>query len=1199
MEESDTAAAKEWVATEGEKDILQRLNGNDPAQQLRQVQTRAHFGRDLVRVLLHALEEELSSSAPDQALPLPLKLVVANALQDHIRTRWHEPTMPAEDKQAIREGLMDALFAPAPAAASAGQGARAEPWRTILHGCVQRAWEDDCHAASPCKTFLDRAMTIILRSAASVGSGGQTKGKEKVVHRRSESDADSVRQQSPVDGLLLEEALAVLYNLNKHFQYRTAFNSVKLEIVEHVLPVLLKLFTRLMEDKAKLEQHTTHIQYLLKSYWALSRMGGSIAEQSAEQQRGWNDQISALVDATLPFERWDVCPADDDLSAAQLAWWKCKRYGWIVLTRYMNRRARKQADRLGADERMQALTKICLRCLHDYCSKQWKLSQPVVDTRAMMLEGQADRLIDDLVSMCQLSPVHLQLFYEQPLDYLRQEYDMDNMFSNAASVAKNLLSDVLHDDVVFEKILARVELGLRSADMLQKDAALSILGYIYFKEDSAASAARILAEHVLPIARDQTADTLLRARACYAVHGVSRVFLGIAHFTSDIEAVVAEATQVMLVCMKDDAITVQFYAAMAISQLVFETESSSAFMTAFPWILETIIKIIEAVGNDELIPALNSIISHLNLQQLTQYAVVLCKHLTDAFSRVASRALEDDNSAMLAVGCLSALSGVLDSLFNVRPKEHDDSVEFQQQVAAVTALLVPWLHTLFTGPGDNIVEFVEELMRILSYLTFHVVPTPEDLFSLFIPLCELITNQYEMVDWLDELSMPMGNFIANGTAQFLSEKRYIDHYYQACSLASTSTDEVCLSDHTVLATHQPDFVNTIIVRAYCRMVGEFFEHSKEYPGSIDGEVDRFLQLVVRQLPSIRPIENKGHVLVWGLSVVAHALYYNPTITVQCLAQHEQLDLVFSLFYDHSDLVINRFMKSSLLEKVFVAGFCSLLSTVQESTPPQATRMWSSHDGEEAFSEEQEMEVSDKDEDGEETSSKRKREDSVRGDSPVLPAKRKRNDDSRLALDESGDAMEFLTDLYEDDAAEKDSFTIEEEGNGEEELNAMLPTAEGAYFDPLEDEGGLFDAMGSIVESPTPMTSLDVFGIFYTTIQELQTRDLHTYHLLSAALDSKEQQMMDGFLQLGAERRQRVKSLKQICVQAICSSPVLYAKAEQEANCLPATVWSDVQAYRQVTSQATAKRKGGFLSPRKPRHKSRASLRSSSAMDDEL
>lgn len=198
-----------------------------------------------MRVLLHALEEELSSSAPDQALPLPLKLVVANALQDHIRTRWHEPTMPAEHKQAIREGLMDALFAPSPAAArAAGQGARAEPWRTILHGCVQRAWEDDCHAASPCKTFLDRAMTTILRSAGGsgpvssgghtaviAGERGQTKGKEKsLMHRHSESDvSDSVRQQSPVDGLLLEEALAVLYNLNKHFQYRYGFSSCLLK----------------------------------------------------------------------------------------------------------------------------------------------------------------------------------------------------------------------------------------------------------------------------------------------------------------------------------------------------------------------------------------------------------------------------------------------------------------------------------------------------------------------------------------------------------------------------------------------------------------------------------------------------------------------------------------------------------------------------------------------------------------------------------------------------------------------------------------------------------------------------------------------------------------------------------------------------------------------------------------------------------
>jgi hypothetical protein len=55
-------------------------------------------------------------------------------------------------------------------------------------------------------------------------------------------------------------------------------------------------------------------------------------------------------------------------------------------------------------------------------------------------------------------------------------------------------------------------LGLFSDDVLQKDAALAVLGYIYFREDTCASAARLLTQHVLPIARDPTVDVLLRAR---------------------------------------------------------------------------------------------------------------------------------------------------------------------------------------------------------------------------------------------------------------------------------------------------------------------------------------------------------------------------------------------------------------------------------------------------------------------------------------------------------------------------------------------------------------------------------------------------------------------------------------------------------------------------------------------------------------
>lgn len=61
----------------------------------------------------------------------------------------------------------------------------------------------------------------------------------------------------------------------------------------------------------------------------------------------------------------------------------------------------------------------------------------------MMLEGQADRLIDDLVSMCQLSPVHLQLFYEQPLDYLRQEYGTRRLLQLSSTTSCTHCGDLL------------------------------------------------------------------------------------------------------------------------------------------------------------------------------------------------------------------------------------------------------------------------------------------------------------------------------------------------------------------------------------------------------------------------------------------------------------------------------------------------------------------------------------------------------------------------------------------------------------------------------------------------------------------------------------------------------------------------------------------------------------------------------------
>jgi hypothetical protein len=292
-----------------------------------QAQTRPHFGRNLTRLLLRVLAEGEAQEGKDEdaedglALSAPVKFAMASALLEHIRTHWHEPeaggVIGSDDRRVIRECLLDAILSqPSP-----GADAR------VVHALrmsVQRAWESDCHIVPPCKTFLDRVVGIIssasdryqpaatasadAAAAPTVDAGHpakEEKGKEKaldVEQQQLHNDSGEENDDHP-----LEQALIILYHLNKHFQYRyvvdaaasahaaamlvhsshprtdldlnlvlfstsTAFHAVKLEIVEHVMPILLRLFAGLMEDRTRLERHTVHLQYLLKSYWALSRM---------------------------------------------------------------------------------------------------------------------------------------------------------------------------------------------------------------------------------------------------------------------------------------------------------------------------------------------------------------------------------------------------------------------------------------------------------------------------------------------------------------------------------------------------------------------------------------------------------------------------------------------------------------------------------------------------------------------------------------------------------------------------------------------------------------------------------------------------------------------------------------------------------------------------------------------------------------
>jgi hypothetical protein len=78
-------------------------------------------------------------------------------------------------------------------------------------------------------------------------------------------------------------------------------------------------------------------------------------------------------------------------------------------------------------------------------------------------------------------------------------------------------------------------------------------------------------------------------------------------------------------------------------------------------------------------------------------------------------------------------------------------------------------------------------------------------------------TQQDMLDWLEELSMPLGNFIANGTVLFLSDKSNIEHYYQACSVAvNYAVRDLSLMRFAIEASHRSLVANVRRCSATCQ-----------------------------------------------------------------------------------------------------------------------------------------------------------------------------------------------------------------------------------------------------------------------------------------------------------------------------------------------------------------------------------------------
>jgi len=221
---------------------------------------------------------------------------------------------------------------------------------------------------------------------------------------------------------------------------------------------------------------------------------------------------------------------------------------------------------------------------------------------------------------------------------------------------------------------------------------------------------------------------------------------------------VEACSTIALGALEDPALPVRVEAAGAIRSLLAASENprvADILRPALPKILESCFKIMSDVGSDDVVQALQIVIDRFG-DEIAPYAVALAKQLAQAFSAYASAGGDDDEAAMAAAQCVGAMAATLQSL-----DDNKDNV-----YAQIEPFLVPVLSQIFGSSEGEFIEYFEDGIEVLSYLTYNgATPFSQQLWQLFEQLIEAV--HFWAYDYIIDLIAPLDNYVSRDTHTFL------------------------------------------------------------------------------------------------------------------------------------------------------------------------------------------------------------------------------------------------------------------------------------------------------------------------------------------------------------------------------------------------------------------------------------------------
>lgn len=722
-------------------------------------------------------------------------------------------------------------------------------------------------------------------------------------------------------------ALFVLRILSRKYEFKSDEERTPVyRIVDETFPHLLNIFSRLVQIVNPSLEIADLIKLICKIFWSSIYL--EIPKLLFDQNifNAWMILFLNVLERPVPSEGE---PVDLDLRKSW-GWWKVKKWTVHILnrlyTRFGDLKLQNPETRAFAQMFQKHYAGKILEChlnLLNVIRVGGYLPDRVINlilqylsnsiSRTSMyalLQPRLDVLLFEIVFplMC-FSDNDQKLWEEDPHEYVRKGYDIIEDLYSPRTASMDFVSELvrkrgkenLHKFIQFivEVFRRYDEASIEYKPYRQKDGALLAIGALCDKlkqtEPYKSELERMLVQHVFPEFNSPVGH--LRAKAAWVAGQY-------AHISFSDQNNFRKALQCVVSRMQDPELPVRVDSVFALRSFIEACKDLNEIRPILPQLLDEFFKLMNEVENEDLVFTLETIVDKFG-EEMAPYALGLCQNLAAAFWRCMNSAEADDEAddpgALAAVGCLRAISTILESVSRL-----------PHLFVQVEPTLLPIMQRMLTTDGQ---EVFEEVLEIVSYMTFFSPSISLDMWSLWPVMMEALADW--AIDFFPNILVPLDNYISRGTAHFLTCKDP-DYQQSLWNMVSSILADKNMEDNDIVPA--PKLIEVVFQN--CR-------------GQVDHWVEPYLRITVERLNRTE----KTYLKCLFMQLIADALYYNAALTLSILQKLGVASEIFHLWFHLLQQVKKSGLRANFKreheKKVCCLGLISLLSLPADLLPGEA------------------------------------------------------------------------------------------------------------------------------------------------------------------------------------------------------------------------------------------------------------------------